>query len=573
VQLFGFARVRHCQTSVQNAAKTIGPSIVEAESKLHSDVSPLSTRPISGYNRDSWQPHKTDILSLRFINSMAISNEPDKNTSQTIAASGVNGLDEILGGGFTPRRLYLIEGVPGSGKTTLAMQFLIEGARCQEPVLYVTLSETKEELEDTARSHGWSLEGITIREVVPSEASLNNDEQYTMFHPSEVELNETTRKILEEVDRLKPRRVVFDSLSELRLLAGNPLRYRRQILALKQFFAGRNCTVLLLDDMTSADRDLQVQSISHGVILLEQLNPEYGSDRRRLRIVKYRGRRFCGGYHDYEIVRGGLTVFPRLVAAEHRISRPHDRMPSGVPELDVLLGGGIESGTSTLIAGGAGTGKSTIAAQFAAAAADRGQRSTFFAFDESIDTLLSRAAGLGIELKKHVDGGAIAIVPVDPAELTPGEFSHNIQRAVEKDGSRLLVIDSLNGYLNAMPGERNLIIQLHELLMYLGQQNVATLLISAHQGMIGPAMPSPVDATYLADAVILLRYFEAVGEVRQAISVVKKRGGRHERTIREFRMSEGRIEVGEPLRSFRGILTGVPTFEAPASPPNENRRS
>jgi circadian clock protein KaiC len=488
-------------------------------------------------------------------------------SKEALAASGVEGLDTVLGGGFTPRRLYLIEGVPGSGKTTLAMQFLMEGVRCDEPVLYVTLSETKEELEATASSHGWTLAGISIREVVPSEASLDHDEQYTMFHPSEVELGETTRAILDEVDRLKPRRVVFDSLSELRLLAANPLRYRRQILALKQYFAGRNCTVLLLDDMTSADRDLQVQSISHGVLLLDQLNPEYGADRRRLRVVKYRGRRFRGGFHDYEIMRGGLTVFPRLVAAEHRGQSERGRLASGIPELDALLGGGIEHGTSTLIAGAAGTGKSSLAAQFASAAAEQGKRATMFIFDESSQTLLTRAAGLSIDLDKHVASKNVSIQPVDPAELCPGEFVQDICLAVERDNVEVVVIDSLNGYLNAMPGERNLIIQLHELLMYLGQRNVATLLISAHQGLMGPSMTSPIDASYLADAVILLRYFESRGEVRQAISVVKKRGGRHERTIREFRLSAGRIELGEPLKNFRGILTGVPT-EEPLPAPN-----
>jgi circadian clock protein KaiC len=488
-------------------------------------------------------------------------------SKEALAASGVEGLDTVLGGGFTPRRLYLIEGVPGSGKTTLAMQFLMEGVRCDEPVLYVTLSETKEELEATASSHGWTLAGISIREVVPSEASLDHDEQYTMFHPSEVELGETTRAILDEVDRLKPRRVVFDSLSELRLLAANPLRYRRQILALKQYFAGRNCTVLLLDDMTSADRDLQVQSISHGVLLLDQLNPEYGADRRRLRVVKYRGRRFRGGFHDYEIMRGGLTVFPRLVAAEHRGQSERGRLASGIPELDALLGGGIEHGTSTLIAGAAGTGKSSLAAQFASAAAEQGKRATMFIFDESSQTLLTRAAGLSIDLDKHVASMNVSIQPVDPAELCPGEFVQDICLAVERDNVEVVVIDSLNGYLNAMPGERNLIIQLHELLMYLGQRNVATLLISAHQGLMGPSMTSPIDASYLADAVILLRYFESRGEVRQAISVVKKRGGRHERTIREFRLSAGRIELGEPLKNFRGILTGVPT-EEPLPAPN-----
>lgn len=483
---------------------------------------------------------------------------------QEIDTSGVAGLDEILGGGFTPYRLYSIEGVPGSGKTTLAMQFLMEGVRRQEPVLYVTLSESKEELAATAASHGWNLDGITVFELVPEGTGLPADDQYTMFHPSEVELNQTTMAILAEVDRVKPRRVVFDSLSELRLLAGNALRYRRQILAFKQYFVGRNCTVLLLDDMTAADRDLQVQSISHGVLLLEQLNPEYGADRRRLRVVKYRGREFRGGYHDYKIERGGLNVYPRLIAAEHRAKVERQRFASGVAELDLLLGGGIESGTSTLIMGAPGTGKSSLSAQFASAAADRGQRTAMFIFDESIDTLTTRAAGLGMRFREHVESGMITVQPIDPAELSPGEFCQNISTAVDKNKADIVVIDSLNGYLNAMPGERFLVIQLHELFMYLGQRNVATMLIAAQQGLIGMQMHSPVDATYLADAVILLRYFEARGEVRQAISVVKKRGGAHERTIREFRLSKGRIEIGEPLNNFRGVLTGVPVMEHPS---------
>jgi circadian clock protein KaiC len=484
--------------------------------------------------------------------------------SQQVDASGVTGLDDILGGGFTAHRLYSVEGVPGSGKTTLAMQFLMEGARRQEPVLYITLSETKEELFATAVSHGWTLDGITVFELAPSESSLEGDDQYTMFHPSEVELNQTTKAIVQEVERLSPRRVVFDSLSELRLLAGNALRYRRQILAFKQYFSGRNCTVLLLDDMTAADRDLQVQSISHGVLLLEQLNPEYGAERRRLRIVKYRGRQFRGGYHDYKIERGGLIVFPRLIAAEHRTETERTRFASGVPELDSLLGGGVESGSSTLIMGAPGTGKSSLSAQFATAAAERGQRTAMFIFDESPETLITRAAGLGMRLREHVEAGTITVQPVDPAELSPGEFCQCIRAAVDKNKVDIVVIDSLNGYLNAMPGERFLIIQLHELFMYLGQRNVATMLVAAQQGLIGMQMRSPVDATYLADAVILLRYFEARGEVRQAISVVKKRGGAHERSIREFRLNKGRIEVGEPLHNFRGVLTGVPTLELPS---------
>ena len=483
-------------------------------------------------------------------------------TYDDVSATGIEGMDDILCGGLTPYRLYLIEGVPGSGKTTLGMQYLLEGARIGEKVLYVTLSETEEELRAMAESHGWNLDNVEIRELVPPEESLQPAEQYTMFHPAEVELSETTRTILSDVERLKPTRLIFDSLSELRLLAGDPLRYRRQLLALKQFFRGRRCTVLLLDDLTSAGRDLQVQSIAHGVVVLEQLTPEYGSDRRRLRVLKHRGRRFRGGYHDYIIGTGGLTVFPRLIASEHRQHGTEERLSSGVPGLDKLLGGGVERGTSTLIVGSAGTGKSSISAQFVAAAAERGQKSAMFIFDESINTLVTRMHGLGVDLQKHLDGGMVSIRQIDPAELTPGEFANSIRYEVEINQVALVIIDSLNGYLNAMPGERYLTIHLHELLMYLGGRGVATLLIGAHQGVIGTQMFTPVDASYLADAVVMLRYFEAHGQVRQAISVMKKRGGPHERTIREFSLDAGAIRVGEPLREFRGVLTGVPIYEA-----------
>ena len=492
---------------------------------------------------------------------MAADSRPLDPVADSRAPTGVDGLDDVLRGGLTPHRLYLVEGVPGSGKTTLALQFLLEGVRRSEPVLYVTLSETEDELQGVAASHGWSLDGITIRELVPSEDSLRPDDQYTMFHPSEVELSETTKTILADVDRIKPARVVFDSLSELRLVAGNPLRYRRQILALKQFFSGRNCTVLLLDDLTTTNPDLQVQSIAHGVVRLEQMYPEYGSERRRLIVLKFRGVRFRGGYHDYIIQRGGIEVFPRLIASEHRPAVELVKLPSGITEMDILLGGGIERGTSTLIVGAAGTGKSSLAAQFVTAAAARGQSAALFIFDESINTLLTRSAGLGIDLKKHVESGRVTVQQVDPAELSPGEFAHAIRRAVEHRNVSVVVIDSLNGYLNAMPEERFLIIQLHELLTFLGQAGVATLLIGAHQGLIGGQMITPVDASYLADAVILMRYFESKGEVRQAISVMKKRGGAHERSIREFRLEPGRISVGAPLRDFRGVLTGVPIFE------------
>ena len=501
-------------------------------------------------NEHTYHPAMTATVS-------GVSTNRDERVS-----TGVEGLDEVLLGGFTPHRLYLIEGAPGSGKTTLALQFLLDGARRGESVLYVTLSETEEELRSISASHGWSLEGVTIRELTVSEESLKPEDQYTMFHPSEMELGETTKGILEDVKRLKPSRVVFDSLSEIRLLAGNPLRYRRQILALKQFFNGRNCTVLFLDDLTSTDHDLQVQSIAHGVVRLEQVYHDYGAERRRVIVLKLRGIRFRGGYHDYVIKRGGLEIYPRIVASDQRAPRELEKLASGIEEMDTLLGGGIERGTSTLIVGAAGAGKSTVAAKFVTAAAERGEAAAMFVFDESSNTLVTRSKGLGMDLQRFIDEGRVSVQQVDPAELTPGEFAHAIRKSVEERHVSVVVIDSLNGYLNAMPGERFLIIQLHELLTYLGQAGVATILIGAHHGLIGGTnMATPVDASYLADAVILMRYYELRGEVRQAISVVKKRGGPHERTIRDFRMANGRLIVGPPLREFRGVLTGVPVIE------------
>jgi len=490
----------------------------------------------------------------------------DLHQIDQLISIGVPGLDDVLGGGLLPRRLYLLEGTPGAGKTTLAMQFLLEGAKNGESVLYVTLSESVAELRGVARSHGWNLSGIQMREMLPSQESLQPDEQYTMFHPSEVELSETTLKILADVETLKPTRIVFDSLSELRLLAGNSLRYRRQILALKQFFSGRECTVLLLDDMTALEHDLQVQSIAHAVLRMEQINSDYGSARRRLLVLKYRGQQYRGGYHDYKIVRGGLLVFPRLVAAEHSTPIIQTKLASDIQALDDLLGGGIEKGTSTLFVGAPGTGKSTISMQFALAAARRGERAALFLFDESINTLRTRCEGMNMPLQPHIDSGRLSIRQIDPGELSPGELVNDVRVAVTEKHASIVVIDSLNGYLNAMPNERFLIVQLHELLTYLGQAGVATLLIGAQHGLIGMNMQTPVDASYLADAVVLLRYYEANGEVKQAISVIKKRGGAHERTIRDFSMSSAGLQVGLPLRHFRGILTGVPvTVDTPGS--------
>jgi circadian clock protein KaiC len=485
-------------------------------------------------------------------------NEVSNDAIGALIATGISGLDDILGGGFTPNRLYLIEGNPGSGKTTLAIRWLLEGERCGEKGIYVTLSETKSELNAVARSHGWYLSGINILELVAPESELEPDNQNAMFQPSEIELGVTTKAILAEVEKIKPRRVVIDSLSEMRLLAQSPLRYRRQILALKQYFVGRDCTVFLLDDMTSEAEDLQLQSIAHGVVSLEQLSPEYGAERRRLRILKLRGQKYRGGYHDFVILKGGLDVFPRLVAAEHTQGQTRGLLKSENKELDTLLGGGLQYGTSAVLLGPAGSGKSTLAIQYARAAAERGERSAIFAFDERVETLLERTTGLGMDITKQIESGHIAIHPIDTAELSPGEFAHRVRRATEA-GAKVIVIDSLNGYLNAMPEERFLTAQLHELLTYLGHRGVVTFLVVAQHGLVGH-MESPIDTTYLADTVILFRYFEAMGEVRQAISVLKKRSGKHERTIRELTLGDKGIAIGEPLRNFQGVLSGTPTY-------------
>ena len=478
------------------------------------------------------------------------------------ASTGVEGLDDVLHGGLIADRLYLVEGNPGAGKTTLAQQFLLEGRRRGEPTMYVTLSETAEELRDGAASHGWSLDGIHIIELHAAEGSTGADNELTMFHPAEVELSQTTRQVLAAVERHSPKRMVFDSLSELRLLAQNSLRYRRQILALKQFFAGRACTTLFLDDRTADGSDLQLQSIAHGVISLEHHAPVYGRAMRHLRVVKFRGSDFRTGFHHLRLLRGGLEVYPRLTASDHGRDFEVTQLTSGIESLDSMLGGGIEIGTSTLIVGPAGSGKSTIALQYALAATQRGERAVVFTFDESRQNIASRLRGMGMPLGDA--DRALRICQVDPAEISPGEFAHRVRRAVEEDHARVVVIDSLNGYVNAMVDGHYLTAQLHELLSYAGNHGVSTFVIAAQTGMLAGQMGAPGDASYLADTVIHTRFFEHAGQVRKAISVLKKRSGPHEHTIRELRFDGKGVWLSEPLRQFRGILTGVPV-ETPGS--------
>lgn len=477
--------------------------------------------------------------------------------SERNAATGIGGLDEVLAGGLARGRVYLLEGSPGAGKTTVALQYLLAGAAAGEKTLYITLSETEAELRDSAASHGWALDGIDIFELVPPESLLDEKQQQSLLYSSDLELSETTNRIFAAFERAAPDRVVLDSLSEIRLLAQSSLRYRRQILALKHYFAKQNATVLMLDDMTAELQDKTVHSVAHGVISLEELTRNYGAERRRLRVIKYRGRRFRGGFHDFTIETGGVQVFPRLVSADHRRPISRENLVSQSPELNALLGGGVERGSSVLILGPAGTGKSLLALTFAVAAITRGERAAMFVFDEELSLLVHRAKDLGFDLQPMIDAGQLVLEQIDAAEMSPGEFSNRVRQCVQDHGLCTVVIDSLNGFHAAMPEENALVLHIHELLQYLNRQGATTFLTVAQHGLVGD-MKSPVDLTYLADTVVLLRYFEAVGRVKRAISVVKMRSGAHEDTIREYRLGESGFTLGAPITQFQGVLRGVP---------------
>ncbi|HVH55853.1 MAG TPA: ATPase domain-containing protein [Vicinamibacterales bacterium] len=483
------------------------------------------------------------------------------------ALVGIPGLDHLLQGGFPAQRLHLVEGDPGTGKTTLALQFLLSGRQRDERTLYVTLSETSRELVAVAKSHGWNLDGIDLFELTPTGG--RTDDQYTLYHPAEIELTEMVKRILDVTEQVNPSRVVLDSLSEMRLLARDPLRYRRQVLALKEYFAGRHCTVLMLDDRTSATNDLQLQSIAHSVIRLEQLASEFGRSRRRLRIVKVRGVAATEGYHDFKIRHGGIEVYPQLVPAATR-SFSSEQLPSGVAAMDALVGGGLTPGTCTLFIGPAGVGKSSFAAQYLTASANK-VPCAIYLFDERRSTLLHRSDTLGMNMTAAVKSGSITIDQIEPGELSPGEFAHRICHRVDTDGARVVLIDSLNGYLHAIPTAHSPLVRMHELLAYLNERGVATLLVAAQHGIIGNAMSAPIDLSYLADTVILFRFFEANGQVRKAVSVMKKRTGGHETSIREFDVSAQGLRVGNPLTAFQGVMTGVPQYRGDVTPLLQDR--
>jgi circadian clock protein KaiC len=488
-------------------------------------------------------------------------------------SSGISGLDGVLRGGFAPHRLYLVEGAPGSGKTTLALQFLLDGLRRGERGLYVTLSETTEELDAVAQSHGWSLSGLALFELANAEETLGVTRDQSVLHPWELELGGTIRLIQEQVEATSPTRVIFDSLSELRLLAQDPLRYRRQVLALKQYFAGRKITVMLLDDLTgeTSTRDAHLHSLCHGVVTLDRVTPEFGTALRRIEVQKLRGIDFVAGFHDMRIRRGGIDVFPRLIAAEHHAPFVAETLPSGVPELDALLAGGPLRGTCTLVTGPAGSGKTTISLQYVHAACERGEACAIFEFDERVGTLLTRAKSMGMDLGGHIADGRLILQQVDPAQMSPGELASRIREAVEQKNCRVIVIDSIDGYLAAMPRTQQMLLQLHELLSYLNHQGVATIVIHPQSGLVGTMTTGTLNISYIADAVVLTRFFEADGRIRKAISVIKNRGGSHEDSIRELRIDARGLRVGAPLAEFRGVMTGTPVYVGARAPLMEDR--
>lgn len=488
-----------------------------------------------------------------------------KNSKKEIRCkTGIEGFDEIIGGGLPLHSLYAVQGEPGSGKTTFALQFLLEGVKLGQKVLYITFSETKKELERVADSHGWDLSKLNLIDLSMLEKLLDPDEQNSLFHPSDVELNQVSDLILSSIDEISPERIVFDSISEMRLLAETALKYRRQILSFKQALSERDCTVLFLDDLTVSGQDLQIHSIAHGVLTLTRLNNEYGGERRRLRVMKLRGVDFIGGYHDFEISKGGVIVYPRMISSHHEEVKIEGQLSSDSPELDSLLGGGLDRGTSNLLIGPAGTAKSTLAMKYAISATSNNEKVLFFTFDETIINLCKRNSHLGMDVEGAIAQGNLTVHKVDPAELSPGAFSGIIQNAVKKEGYSVVIIDSLNGYIHSMPQEQFLILQLHELLAFLNNKGIVTILTLAQHGMIG-TMNSPIDLTYLADTVIMTRFFEAQGSIRKAVSVIKKRTGFHESTIREFSLGPGGVIVGPVLKEFEGVLTGIPRFHGNAN--------
>lgn len=477
-------------------------------------------------------------------------------------STGIAGFDAILRGGFPVGRLYLLEGAPGSGKTTMALQFLLRAAEAGVQTLYITLSETAEELSAVAASHGWRLDGVALFELAQADAALSLDREQTLLHAWEVELGETIKLITDKVEQVRPQVVVFDSLSEMRLLAQDPLRYRRQILTLKQYFASRRITVLLTDDMTGneGERDAHLHSLCHGVITLERLTLDFGGTRRRLQIQKLRGVDFIAGFHDFVVRRGGVTVFPRLIASGLHTDFVGEPLASGLGELDALLGGGPLRGTSTLIMGPAGSGKTSLMLQYVSATCERGEHAVIYEFDERTGTLLSRAQLLGFDLRRYIAAGLLTILQIDPAAISPGEFSHELREQVEVKQARVVVVDSLAGYMISMPQEEQLVLQLHEMLAYLNQQGVVTFLINTQHSLVGSMASDGLHISHLADAVLLLRFFEFQGRIHKAISVIKNRGGAHEDTIRELRIDNRGVRIGRVLDQFSGVLTGVPTF-------------